>query len=123
MLDYKIAVNTNEFIQGVTPELFIYNSNTGSNRYICKKTKGYMFKTNYLFRAFLVAIVLFVFSCQKNETNEVLFQKEVPVNEDATKAWLHKVEHYKKDKNYLSVFHNYYNDKIKEKNIWKQPKF
>jgi len=39
MLDYKIAVNTNEFIQGVTPELFIYNSNTGSNRYICKKNK------------------------------------------------------------------------------------
>ncbi|WP_417942473.1 tetratricopeptide repeat-containing sensor histidine kinase [Flavobacterium sp. RS13.1] len=115
MLDYKIPANPNEFTQGETPELFIYNSNTDSNRYICKKNNKVMSKTNYLFRAFLIAFFLLVFSCQKNETNEVLFQKEVPVKEDATKAWLHKVEHYKKDKNYLSVFHNYYNDKIKEK--------
>lgn len=74
-----------------------------------------MFKTNYLFRAFLVAIVLFVFSCQKNENKEVVFQKEVPVNEDATKVWLRSNDSYQNSKHYFTVFYKYYNNKIKEK--------
>ncbi|WP_348097150.1 sensor histidine kinase [Flavobacterium sp.] len=53
--------------------------------------------------------------CNSNKDSEVVFVKEEPVKEDAVKAWLHKVENYKKSDNYLVVFHKYYNQKIKEK--------
>lgn len=62
-------------------------------------------------------LTLFLFlGCNDRKENGVIFEKEIPVKEEATKAWLHKVENYKKDKNYLSVLYNYYNQKIKERN-------
>lgn len=69
------------------------------------------------FARIIVIITLFIFlGCGDKKENNVVFVKEIPVKEDATKAWLHKVENYKKDKNYLSVLYKYYNQKIKERN-------
>lgn len=62
-----------------------------------------------------IFILLCFLGCNENKENEVVFKKETPAKEDATKAWLHKVENYKKNKKYLLVFHNYYNQKIVEK--------
>jgi two-component system NarL family sensor kinase len=69
---------------------------------------------NQFTRIISILIVIIFLGCDKKE-NEVVFKKEEPVREDAVKAWLHKVENYKKNKKYLSVFYNYYNQKIKEK--------
>lgn len=66
-------------------------------------------------RIISIVILILFFGCSDKKENEVVFIKEEPVKEDAVKAWLHKVENYKKNKNYLLVFHNYYNQKIKEK--------
>ncbi|MEO8517458.1 MAG: sensor histidine kinase [Flavobacterium sp.] len=55
-------------------------------------------------------------SCDEKKETEVVFKKEEPAKEDATKAWLHKVEHYKKDEKYFLVLNKYYNQKIKERN-------
>lgn len=62
-------------------------------------------------------LTLFLFlGCNDRKENSVIFEKEIPVKEEATKAWLHNVENYKKDKNYLSVLYKYYNQKIEERN-------
>lgn len=63
----------------------------------------------------LIAILILFSGCGDKKENEVVFTKEEPAKEDATKAWLHKVENYKKNDNYLVVLYNYYNQKIKEK--------
>lgn len=53
-------------------------------------------------------------SCKEEKPTSVVYEKPVE-KEDATMAWLHKVEHYRKTKNYLPVFYKYYNQKIKDK--------
>lgn len=63
----------------------------------------------------ILTLILFL-SCNNKKESGVVFEKEIPAKEDATKTWLHKVENYKKDKNYLSVLYKYYNQKIEERN-------
>jgi signal transduction histidine kinase len=71
---------------------------------------------NKKFAQIVLLITLFsFFSCCEKKENEVVFVKEEPVKEEPTKAWLHKVENYKENKNYLSVFHKYYNQEIEQK--------
>lgn len=71
---------------------------------------------NKTFTHFISIIILIIFlGCSDKKENEVVFTKEELAKEDAVKAWLHKVENYKKSDNYLVVFHNYYNQKIREK--------
>ena len=68
----------------------------------------------------IILIIAFIFfGCSDKNQNEVVFVKEPPVKEDATKAWLHQVENYRKNKNYLTVFYKYYNQQIEEKNYEK----
>jgi two-component system, NarL family, sensor kinase len=62
-----------------------------------------------------IITLLFFLGCSDKKENEVVFTKEEPAKEDAAKAWLHKVENYKKSGKYLVVLHNYYNQKIKDK--------
>ena len=66
-------------------------------------------------RLLTAVIILFFLSCGEKKENNGIFIKEPPVKEDATKAYLHKVENYKKDKNYLPVFYKYYNANITKK--------
>lgn len=62
-------------------------------------------------------LTLFLFlGCSDKKESGIVFEKEIPAKEDATKTWLHNVDNYKKDKNYLSVLHKYYNQKIQEEN-------
>ena len=63
----------------------------------------------------LITILIVFFGCNEKKENEVVFVKEPATKEDATKAWLHQVENYKKSKNYLTVFYKYYNQQIKDK--------
>jgi signal transduction histidine kinase len=63
---------------------------------------------------FSFSIFFFFLSCADKKENVVVFEKEIPVKEDATKAYLHQVENYKKDKKYLSVLYKYYNQQIAE---------
>ena len=63
----------------------------------------------------LITILIVFFGCNEKKENEVVFVKEPAAKEDATKAWLHQVENYKKSKNYLTVFYKYYNQQIKDK--------
>lgn len=74
---------------------------------------------NQLKNIVFLIILLFVFACNKEKENNVVFEKETPVKEDATKSYLHKVENYKKDKNYLPTLYKYYNQKIAERNYLK----
>lgn len=62
----------------------------------------------------LLLTLIGFFGCNEKKENEVVFVKEEPVKEEPTKAWLHKVENYKGNKNYLSVFNKYYNQQIKK---------
>ncbi|MES2863810.1 MAG: sensor histidine kinase [Bacteroidota bacterium] len=62
-----------------------------------------------------VLILVVFFSCNDKKENEVVFVKEPAAKEDATKAWLHQVENYRQNKNYLTVFYKYYGQQIKEK--------
>lgn len=65
---------------------------------------------------FVLCISLFFFqSCKEEKSTAVLFEKKTE-KENATLAWLHKVENYRKNKNYFPVFYKYYNQKIKDKN-------
>ena len=64
----------------------------------------------------LLALITLLNACNDKKANEVVFEKEIPAKEDATKAYLHKVENYKKDKNYLAVLYKYYNQKIAARN-------
>ena len=66
-------------------------------------------------RIVLIITLLISINCSDKKENEVLFVKEPPAKEDATKAWLHKVENYRNNKNYLTVFYKYYNQKIAQK--------
>lgn len=68
-----------------------------------------------LTRIVLIIALIGFLGCSDKKENEVVFVKEEPIKEDATKAWLRKVENYKEDKNYLSVLHKYYNQKIEQK--------
>jgi len=63
----------------------------------------------------ILTLILFL-GCNDKKESGVVFEKEIPAKEDTTKAWLHNVENYKKDKNYLSVLYKYYNQKIEERN-------
>ena len=63
----------------------------------------------------LITILIVFFGYNEKKENEVVFVKEPATKEDATKAWLHQVENYKKSKNYLTVFYKYYNQQIKDK--------
>lgn len=67
-------------------------------------------------RIVTILILLFILGCSDKKENNVVYVKEDPVKEDANKAWLHKVENYKKSKNYLLVLHQYYNHTIEERN-------
>ena len=60
----------------------------------------------------LILTLIGFFGCGEKKENEVVFVKETPIKEAPTKAWLHKVENYKGNKNYLSVFYKYYNQEI-----------
>lgn len=62
----------------------------------------------------LLLTLIGFFGCGEKKENEVVFVKGEPIKEDSTKAWLHKVENYKGNKNYLSVFYKYYNQEIKK---------
>lgn len=65
---------------------------------------------------FILGLSLTFFqSCKNEKTKTVLFEKKIE-KEDATMAWLHQVENYRKNKNYFPVFYKYYNQKIKDKN-------
>lgn len=66
-------------------------------------------------RIVLIITLLISINCSDKKENNVVFVKEPPVKEDATKAWLHKVENYRNNKNYLPVFYKYYNQKIVQK--------
>ena len=68
-----------------------------------------------LIRLLAVFTLIIFLNCGEKKENTVVFIKEPPVKEDATKAYLHKVENYKKDKNYLLVFYKYYNANITKK--------
>lgn len=70
---------------------------------------------NPFVRSLLLTVFMLFLCCSDKKENDVVFIKEEPVKEDAVKAWLHKVENYKKSDHYLVVFHKYYNQKIKEK--------
>ena len=63
----------------------------------------------------IITLLLFL-GCSDKKESEVIFEKEIPVKEDAAKVWLRQNENYVNSKNYLSVFNNYYNAKIAEKN-------
>ncbi|WP_395060093.1 ATP-binding protein [Flavobacterium sp.] len=60
----------------------------------------------------LLAVITLLYACNDKKDNGVVFVKEIPAKEDTTKAYLHQVENYKKDKNYLTVFYKYYNQQI-----------
>lgn len=63
----------------------------------------------------LIFTLIVLFGCDEKKENGVVFEKVTPVNVDATMTWLRNAENYKKNKNYLSVFYNYYNQKIAKK--------
>ncbi len=65
--------------------------------------------------AYLFTLVFF-FCCVDKKANRVVFEKEIPAKEDTNKTYLHQATNYKKDKNYLSVFYKYYNQKIASQN-------
>lgn len=60
--------------------------------------------------------LLILLGCSDKKENNVVFVKEQPTKEDATKVWLRESENYQNDKNYFPVFYNYYNNKIAQKN-------
>ena len=60
-------------------------------------------------------VLLVVFACKEDAKNNLYFEKEPPAKEDPTKVWLRKNENYLKNKNYLLVFHKYYEAKIAQK--------
>jgi two-component system, NarL family, sensor kinase len=66
----------------------------------------------------IITLIIFL-GCGDKKENEAIYVKEEPATEDAALVWLLNVENYKKDKNYLSVFYRYYNQKIKENNYLK----
>lgn len=66
-------------------------------------------------RIILIITLIFFLGCGDKKENEVIYVKGEPVKEEPTKAWLHKVENYKENKNYLSIFHKYYNQEIEQK--------
>lgn len=61
-----------------------------------------------------ITLLIFINCSDKNEKN-VVFIKEPLKEEDATKIWLRESENYQNNKNYLSIFYNYYNNKIAQK--------
>ena len=67
--------------------------------------------------AFVLVLFISVFltSCNEKKENEVLFKKEEPKKEDATKTWLYEAKNYKTSKNYFLVFYKYYNQQLKQK--------
>ncbi|MEP7094698.1 MAG: hypothetical protein ABI793_11625, partial [Flavobacterium sp.] len=58
---------------------------------------------NLFARIISIVILILFFGCSDKKENEVVFKKEEPAKEDAVKTWLHKVENYKKNKNYFPV--------------------
>ena len=59
-------------------------------------------------RLICIGITFLIINCGNKNDNSVVFVKEVPIKEDATKIYLHKAANYKNDKKYLSVFYKYY---------------
>lgn len=64
---------------------------------------------------FILLIFSVFFSCNKEKDTNLSFKEGIAPKEDATRAWLHKVENYKKDKNYMTVFYPYYNQLLQKK--------
>ena len=62
----------------------------------------------------IISLLIFL-GCNNKKENEVVFNKEELAKEDTTKTWLYEAENYKKNKTYFSIFYNYYNQKIKQK--------
>lgn len=59
-------------------------------------------------------LLLTLFSCEEKNTNTVLYTKPIDENYDATCKWLNEKSNYHKS-DYLVVFYNYFDKKIKEK--------
>ena len=66
-------------------------------------------------RLICIGVAFLIFNCGNKNDNSVVFVKEVPIKEDATKIYLHKAANYKNNKKYLSVFYKYYNQLLAAK--------
>ena len=70
---------------------------------------------NQFAKVFVYSLFAISISCNHQKENGFVFKKEESTKKDAVKEWLYSVSNYKKSKNYLNAFYNYYNKKIKEK--------
>ena len=70
-------------------------------------------KKRYICFVLIITLITF-FGCSDKKESNVKFEEQPPIKEDATRTWLHNVENYKKNKNYLTVFYKYYNTIIEE---------
>ena len=63
----------------------------------------------------VLLVITIAIGCNSKNDNAIVFKKVAPTTTDATTTWLYQTENFKKNKNYLAVFYNYYNQKIKQK--------
>lgn len=63
----------------------------------------------------LFFLMLAFWNCQNAKQDAVVFKKEAPATEDATKTWLRQNKNYEKSARYFAVFQRYYNAKIAAK--------
>lgn len=64
---------------------------------------------NKLFIRIVIVLTVMLFAnCSDKKETGIVFEKEAPVKEGDTKAWLHKVENYKKNKKYFLYLFSYY---------------
>ena len=76
-----------------------------------------MYKTQLkISKIILLLATATIFIACNSKKQDVVFVKENPIKENATKTYLQDVKNYKTDKNYINVFYKYYNEKIKEQN-------
>ena len=55
----------------------------------------------------VVISVLFIIACNKEKNNNVVFEKQLNIKEDATTLWLRNNENYNNSKTYFTVFYKY----------------